>query len=158
MYKKTGKTRQAGAALVVGLVLLMVLTVLAVSGMGTATTGLALANNNQYFENAFQAAESGVEEALAQPDTRWDLSADGVTLPKRPTNPAYPDGDTVETVVTFQTTGPAIEVDRPSSLDAFEAFHYDAVATGESFRGATSEHTQGFYIIAPKAGVFGGTP
>lgn len=158
MNPLSGKVRQSGAALVVGMILLMVLTVLAVSGMNTATTELALANNNQYFENAFQAAESGIEEAIDQPDTRWDLTPDGVTLPTRPTDPADPDGDTVETVVTFRSTGPAIEVDRPSSLDAFEAFHYDAVATGESYRGATAEHRQGFYIIAPKAAIFGGTP
>ena len=49
--------RQDGAALVVGLVLLVVITVLAISGMNTATTELAMARNDQNYENAFQAAE-----------------------------------------------------------------------------------------------------
>ena len=38
--------RQNGAALVVGLVLLVVITVLAISGMNTATAELAMARND----------------------------------------------------------------------------------------------------------------
>jgi hypothetical protein len=57
---------QQGAALVVGLLLLVVITVLAISGMNTATTELAMARNDQNYENAFQAAETGLETALAQ--------------------------------------------------------------------------------------------
>ena len=56
--------RQQGAALVVGLVLLVVVTVLAVSGMNTATTELAMGRNDQNYENACQAAETGLEQAL----------------------------------------------------------------------------------------------
>jgi type IV pilus assembly protein PilX len=61
LYKK-----QQGAALVVGLILLVVITVLAISGMNTATTEIAMARNDQNYENAFQAAESGIENSLAQ--------------------------------------------------------------------------------------------
>ena len=50
--------RQQGAALVVGLILLVVISVLAISGMNTATTELAMARNDQNYENAFQAAET----------------------------------------------------------------------------------------------------
>jgi hypothetical protein len=49
--------RQNGAALVVGLLLLMVLTLLAISGMNTASLELVMAGNTQYQQNAFQAAE-----------------------------------------------------------------------------------------------------
>ena len=56
--------RQRGAALVVGLVLLLILTLLGVSGLGTATTEVRLADNNKQREFAFQAAESGVNEAI----------------------------------------------------------------------------------------------
>ena len=58
MYTQTPHNKQSGAALVVGLILLVVITVLAVSGMNTATTELAMARNDQTYENAFQAAES----------------------------------------------------------------------------------------------------
>ena len=58
--------KQNGAALVVGLILMVVISVLAISGMNTATTELAMARNDQNYENAFQAAETGLETALAQ--------------------------------------------------------------------------------------------
>lgn len=156
MTRTLNKSKQSGAALVVGLILLMVLTVLAISGMNTATTELALANNNQYFENAFQAAESGIDEVLSRPDTDWDLSPTGIDIPERYVNPTF--GDKVESNVMFRTIGPVIEVDSPSSLNAFESLHYDAVASGESLRGATSTHRQGFYFIAPKSPIFGAAP
>ena len=66
MKTMTTFKRQQGAALVVGLLLLVVITVLAISGMNTATTELAMARNDQNYENAFQAAETGLENALAQ--------------------------------------------------------------------------------------------
>ena len=86
-FKLHGK--QDGAALVVGLVLLVVVTVLAVSGMNTATTELAMARNDQNYENAFQAAETGLENALAQGrlmppfssrPRRWCLTAPSVSV------------------------------------------------------------------------------
>ena len=60
------RKKQQGAALVIGLILLVVITVLAISGMNTATTELAMARNDQNYENAFQAAETGLEQALGQ--------------------------------------------------------------------------------------------
>lgn len=59
------RKRQQGAVLIVGLLLLVVITILAVSGMNTATTELAMARNDQTYENAFQAAETGLENALS---------------------------------------------------------------------------------------------
>jgi len=44
------RTHQGGAALIVGLVLMMVLTVLAVSTMRTATLELAMSGNAQFRE------------------------------------------------------------------------------------------------------------
>ena len=47
------------------MILLMVLTLLAISGMNTATVELQMAGNMQYSQNAFQAAETGIELAMA---------------------------------------------------------------------------------------------
>ena len=77
MNKLIQRKQQDGAALVVGLILLVVITVLAISGMNTATTGLAMARNDQNYENAFQAAETGLERALSQ----GSFIAMGVVLP-----------------------------------------------------------------------------
>jgi type IV pilus assembly protein PilX len=56
--------KQRGAALIIGLVLLMVMTLLAVSTMSTANLELMMAGNAQYKEIAFQLAEAGIEEVI----------------------------------------------------------------------------------------------
>lgn len=56
--------RQRGAALIVGLVLMTVLTLLAVSTMRTSTLELAMAGNAQYHEQALQLAETGIADAI----------------------------------------------------------------------------------------------
>ena len=58
------QNRQSGAALVIGLVLLLVLTVLGVSTMSTASLELAMAGNDQFAENAFQLAETGADTRM----------------------------------------------------------------------------------------------
>lgn len=50
--------RQQGAALVVGLVVLLVMTMLGISGMSATTSQLRMANNLQTHQVAFQATET----------------------------------------------------------------------------------------------------
>jgi type IV pilus assembly protein PilX len=61
MARRPAKLAQRGAALVVGLLLLLVLTLLAISGMNTSTLELVMAGNTQFYQNAFQASETGIE-------------------------------------------------------------------------------------------------
>lgn len=74
---------QGGAALVVSLVLLMVLTVLAISTLRTSSLELLMAGNAQYRENAFQLAQSGIEAALrdGDPVITADCAAPDVQAP-----------------------------------------------------------------------------
>ena len=58
--------KQNGAILVVGLVMLLVLTVLGVSTMNTASLELNMAGNDQFQENAFQLAETGIDVTISQ--------------------------------------------------------------------------------------------
>src|SRR5688572_28202445 len=58
------RRKQLGAALVVGLLLLLVITLLAISGMNAVSLELIMAGNEQYRQNAFQAAETGIERSL----------------------------------------------------------------------------------------------
>ncbi|MEZ5564470.1 MAG: pilus assembly PilX N-terminal domain-containing protein [Gammaproteobacteria bacterium] len=60
--------KQSGAALIVSLILLMVLTVLAISTMRSASLGLLMAGNVQYRENAFQLAQTGISATLRRGD------------------------------------------------------------------------------------------
>lgn len=144
--------RQDGAALIVGLVLLVVITVLAISGMNTATTELAMARNDQNYENAFQAAETGLEQAMGF--GAFDTIADiGLTH-------AVNTNDHVATVIQFEST--TLVPDGAFSIGVgtgMAAYHFNATATAESKRAGTSGaatdrdamavHTQAFYVVGP---------
>ena len=65
MNKENRYGKQQGAALVVALVMLLVMTVLGASTMGTATMELRMAANDRFSENAFQLAETGLDSVLA---------------------------------------------------------------------------------------------
>lgn len=144
--------RQRGAALVVGLVLLVVVTVLAISGMNTATTELAMARNDQNYENAFQAAETGLEQALAQGSFNTLANINLVTNISAT--------DTVNTVIAFEDS--TMVPDRAFSLgvgSGIAAYHFNVTATAQSVRqagnttdrDATATHTQAFYVVGPEA-------
>jgi len=144
--------RQNGAALVVGLVLLVVITVLAISGMNTATTELAMARNDQNYENAFQAAETGLEQALSQ--GRFDTLANTNLTQTINTN------DEVNTVIQFESASAV--PDRAFSIGGgISAYHFTVTATAESKRAGTAGaatdrdssaiHTQAFYVVGPEA-------
>ena len=144
--------KQDGAALVVGLILLVVITVLAISGMNTATTELAMARNDQNYENAFQAAETGLETALSQ--GAFNTQA-GATVTRTVNS-----NDSVTTQIQFENT--TLVPDRAFSLgvgSGIAAYHFIATATAESLRApgtatdrdSSAVHTQAFYIVGPEA-------
>ena len=152
MTLHTNPSRQAGAALVVSLLLLVVITVLAISGMSTATTELAMARNDQGYENAFQAAETGLEAALAQ----GQFNALGNVTVTQYINP----NDSV-TAVIQPDRDPTIVPDRAFSLgvgSGVVAYHFLATSEAKSERvvGADSDrdsnavHTQAFYVVGPQ--------
>jgi type IV pilus assembly protein PilX len=141
-----GPAAQRGAALVVGLILLMVLTLLAISGMNTATVELQMAGNMQYSQNAFQAAETGIELTMASGSHNTSAT------PTMPRTVVY-GPDAYETVTRFQVPNGTTPV--PSggfsmgSGTGFSAYHFDISSTGTSARGARAVNTQSFYVVGP---------
>ncbi|NOX68789.1 MAG: hypothetical protein GXP15_06360 [Gammaproteobacteria bacterium] len=150
----SGKRNQGGAALIVGLILLVVITVLAISGMNTATTEIAMARNDQSNENAFQAAETGLEQALAQGSFN---TVTPVTLTQT-INSGY---DEISVDITFESS--TIVPDRAFSLgvgSGIAAYHFNAISTADSKRiaagpatdrDASAVHSQAFYKIGPES-------
>ncbi len=146
--KQFGKpvARQRGAALVVGLILLLVLTLLAVTGMNTASTELIMAGNEQYQENAFQAAEMGIEQAMRNGNFNPSTASEPVaaTLVPGSANEYYSGAITPQ-------PGP----NQPQQAmwgnrwDSFLTFHFEVRSTGTSVRGATTTHNQGMFVISP---------
>jgi type IV pilus assembly protein PilX len=146
------RKKQRGAALIVGLLLLVVITVLAVSGMNTATTELAMARNDQTYENVFQSAEKGLENALAQ-----GLFSTAAPVTVTPTAVAH---EVVSATIQYEAS--TLVPDKAFSLGAgsgISAHHFLVTSSAEyrvdpgnvTDRDATATHTQAFYVVGPDA-------
>lgn len=164
--QRTASARQRGAALVVGLILLLVLTLLAISGMTTASLELQMAGNEQYQERAFQAADAGIEQAMAAGvfNTNAQVGAyNNVAavnpVPDRGTGAQITncpdaggaDGQQCEYFMRFdlQAGQTAVPGGGYSIGTGFEAYHFIIDSYGVADRGAMSEHRQSFYIVGP---------
>ncbi|MBK7252061.1 MAG: pilus assembly PilX N-terminal domain-containing protein [Gammaproteobacteria bacterium] len=133
--------KQRGAALVIGLILLLILTLLAVSGMNSASTELIMAGNEQYRQNAFQAAETGVEQALT---TLANVPQSGTPTVAPAT--AVPGSATDEYATSSRYLGDDLNI--PGfSAGKFVGFHYEITSTGTSARNARAQHVQGAFVI-----------
>ncbi len=145
--------RQQGAALVVCLVLLLVLTVLGISTMSTASVELRMAANDRFFENAFQLAETGIDTVLR------GLNAG--TLPPPPATaantcnpPALPIavpamGGTFQNTLCFTGDIPDVTGGGGSSMGKVNAFHYQNDSQGIAQGQASSFHSQGARVLGP---------
>ena len=147
MYPNTHR-RQRGAALVIGLLLLTVITLLAIAGMNSASVELVLAGNTQVQAKAFQAAEEGIEQQLVK----------GKFLPGGPeenkgNGAAY--GSTTETSTSYETrmTSDLNGAPQPAiwgnDLTAFSTYHFQIRSDGTSQRGTNTTHWQGVAVLAP---------
>lgn len=137
--------QQRGAALIVGLILLLVLTMLGISGMQSSTFELMQANNLQYGENAFEAADTGAERALRGTGLNTAIA---VVVNETPVQPG--------SISTFETrTEFARATNVPKGLfslgagGGFQAYHFDIDSTGRSARNARTDLTQSFYVVGP---------
>ena|SRR5688572_21154472 len=142
-------SRQRGAALVMGLILLVVITLLAVVGMNIANTELASATSEQLRMRAFNAAETGLEariQSLAldgDTDPTPDVRA-AVAVENSPRNTATDTAaDSYTTTTTYRGQGNMLS---RYSAGTFVGFHYSVVSTGRSVRNAESVHTAGAFI------------
>jgi len=139
------RSGQRGAALVVGLILLVVLTILAVSGVFTSTMELRMVRNTQSQEHAFQAAEVAVEDALANPvlSTSAPFNQATIAVPNSP-------GDTYSYQLQFVGQTPlGTGMTGYSIGTAFQSYHFQVDASGTGPDNAVAQHTQSFYVIGP---------
>jgi type IV pilus assembly protein PilX len=145
---------QTGAALVIGLLLLLVLTVLAVSGMNTTSLNLMMAGNSQYSQNAFQAAESGIERAIAANEFNPDPSI----APEAQPDVKVTETDSYSAVSRPQLMGMSQPALPGSSLDSFSTYHFEIESRGTSRRGAAARNVQALAVIAPADSTVGPAP
>jgi type IV pilus assembly protein PilX len=136
------RQQQSGAALVIGLILLLVLTLLAVAGMSSASLEFIMAGNEQYRANAFQAAEAGIEQSwrtgILNPGAAPQALAGATTAT-----------DTWTSTITPQLGGAALPALWGNSWNSFSTYHFEIQSTGASARGALANNWQGVAVISP---------
>jgi len=158
----------SGVALVIGLCLLLVLTVMAVSGVTAALLEQRMAGNQQFQARAFAAAEAGLEQALAAggftagagaSSAQFDTSAWPEPLPRRgqgtpiagcPHQSADPEGqceyflrfDPATGITPVPGSGPGADPTR-------RACHFVAESFGVAGRGASASLVASFYVVGP---------
>ena len=134
---KLTHSKQRGAALVIGLILLVVITLLAVVGMNIANTELASATSEQLRLRAFNAAETGLEARLQTlaVDANTDpapVESDILDVENSPLNTVTGEAaDTYSTITTYRGEGNMLS---RYSAGTFVGFHYSIESTGRSSR------------------------
>ncbi|MDH3588995.1 MAG: PilX N-terminal domain-containing pilus assembly protein [Gammaproteobacteria bacterium] len=141
--------RQQGAALIVGLILLMILTLLGVTGLNTATLEVAMADNMQRGQYAFQGAESAIMSEMRIAPGAVTLNGSetrGQVL--RATIP-YPYDDAAGNRVVDVMVGTSfqgyVEFGEASSQVHFES----RGVANTPVRGAQSIQRAGYFVLAP---------
>lgn len=154
MRKLSLHKKQRGAALIIGLILLAIITLLAVVGMNISNSELASATSEQLRMRAFQAAESGVESGLIEvfnvgTAVGAEKKVGPTAVPGSAKNTASGAAvDTAETVSAYRGESQLVD----GYGNNFISFHYDVDSIGRSARNAVAEHIQGAYVINSSGG------
>ena len=142
--------RQRGAALVIGLILLMIITLLAVVGLNMSNSELASATSEQLRLRAFSAAETGIERGLKSLDLAGTASiTTPVVLPAVDVVAAGTNAVDGTALARYQNTlqyrGESGFV--MGSSPRFKAFNYTVTTTGTSARNTVAQHTVGAFVV-----------
>lgn len=120
--------RERGTVLVVALVLLLVLTLLGVSTMNMTRIEERMAANSQEMTRAFQAAESGLSAAFADPDA-FNLTTNVTDHTELLDAGEYSAGANYTTRYVGSSSPP---VGSLYSATTFNAYHFDTQSTAFS--------------------------
>jgi Tfp pilus assembly protein PilX len=137
-------SKQTGAALVIALILLLIVTLLATTAMGISIAEVVMAGNEQFHRQATDAASAGVEASIAQ------LAASALD---RTTSVSTADTTASgDYVASARYAGESATV--PGfSAGKFSARHFEIESTGGAARHADDEQFQGVMIVISKDAV-----
>ena len=140
-HRQPSAHHQNGAALIISLILLMVLTVLAVSTMRTASLELLMAGNAQYRENAFRIAQNGVDAVVRRAPGPVDVDCPAPTADPAVNVPEL--GGRYITAVCYRGRSIAPGYSVPIPID-----NYEVTSTGTTNqRDAQARLVQGFAVL-----------
>jgi len=151
MKKFSGMRRQRGAALVVGLMMMVALTLIGVTTMGMNTMELRMASNAQNKSNAFQAAEAGIAVGVQQTNAENITSAQSITAPTL-VNATATVNSTFVGLMPGRGSGFTTGVACPgSSPERTRCAHFQVTSVGQHLQSnASSTQVQGFYVLVPQ--------
>jgi hypothetical protein len=135
--------RQNGAALITALVVLIILTLLAISTLSTSTMEERMAFNSQEINRSFQTADSGITIIFADPD------ALNTVVP-------YTGTETVGTsTVNYDSVfRESVPIDRSSNLSQmweagkYSKYYFDLNSSSQTVSGITTEIEGGAFQIS----------
>ncbi len=142
--------REQGAILVIGLILLLVMTVLGVSTMSTASLELNMAGNDQFAENAFQLAETGLDTVITALNNGTPVPPPlnpGVCPAFAAPIPVPAMGGAVAVRLCFQ--GDIPDISGGSSIGKIRQYHYVNHSVGTAQSQARSWNEQGLFVRGP---------
>jgi hypothetical protein len=148
-----------GMALVIAVLLLLIVSVLGISGLSVAALELQMAGNVQYQERAFQAAEFAIEQALNSPPLSTDYTLASPARVPVTGELALPGSgtDTYSYRLYYDTSAGSTPIPGGAAAGLTDlAFHFVIESAGSSARGAHVKLTQGFYVLAPAPCGFAG--
>ncbi len=140
------RKRQSGAVLIVAMVILVVLTLLGVTAMNTTSLQERIASNTQEQVHAFQAAETGLNQAFAD-NLVYDITST-YTGGATPTTFAG-SADSASYIPTFLGYSPP-PLGSMFSATSFQAAHFNFRATGTSATNLSVVLNGGAYQILSK--------
>lgn len=130
------KKKEYGTALIVALILLVALSLLAISSMNTTTLDLIMTGNEQYRTRALANAEAGL--AVALKNGNFDAS--------KTTTYSSPD-NLYSYTIQPANSGKIEQSSTGNSLGTFGAVHYLITSTGNAERSAKAEVRQEIYEV-----------
>lgn len=130
---------QKGVALIIALVLLLILTLLATTGLAMAIGDLKMAGNEQFHRQASDAASAGIEASIA----RLSAHQQEITTTGQAASAEY--------LATARYA--ARETSLPGfSTARFAGVHYEIESTAQAGRRAIDEQVQGVMLIVAGEG------
>ncbi len=143
---QTLKRYNNGTALVISLILLVILTLVATSGMTTSTLELRMAGGRQASLSAFQVAENALETAV---NCRLPMAGQIVREGDCPAVATA--GEEHYEFTIERSPGESSVLPEGVSLGSdFEAVQFKVEAAATAGRGAKAELSQGFYVLGLK--------
>jgi hypothetical protein len=104
-----------------------------------------MAGNDQYHQNAFQAAEAGIEQGIALGTFPTDMTVPAAVTGTLPTTT-----DTYSAAIAQLSPNPVgLPGSSGGSSTVIGAYFYQLNSAGTAARGASIQNSQGIFILAP---------